>query len=362
MIAPRLIDWQRSHGRHDLPWQGTRDAYRIWLSEVMLQQTQVGTVVPYFLRFVARFPDVAALAAADLDDVLALWSGLGYYSRARNLHRCALEVATRFGGRFPEDPRDLAALPGIGRSSAAAIAVFAFGRRAAILDGNVRRVLCRHAGVHGYPGERAIEQRLWEIAERELPEGGIEPYTQGLMDLGATVCVRARPRCETCPIAADCSARREGTAAQLPTPRPRRTVPTRHRTLLVIRRGAEVLLERRAPTGVWGGLWSLPESEGEEPAAPARHAGDGDAAAEAGAAALAGEVERRFGVRVSPPAALAPFEHAFTHFRLRAQPVLCEFVAATAVREKSGVRWLALADAAAAPLPRPVKTLLTQLR
>ncbi|MCL4184284.1 MAG: A/G-specific adenine glycosylase, partial [Burkholderiaceae bacterium] len=260
VIAPRLIEWQRRHGRHDLPWQDTRDAYRVWLSEVMLQQTQVGTVVPYYLRFVARFPDVAALAAADDGEVLSLWSGLGYYSRARNLHRCAREVVARHGGAFPDDPRCLAALPGIGRSTAAAIAVFAFGRRAAILDGNVRRVLCRHAGVRGFPGERAVENTLWRIAESELPQTGVEAYTQGLMDLGALLCTRTRPSCGACPIGADCRAYREGSVAELPTPRPRRRVPLRRCEMFVVRRGDEVLLERRPPSGIWGGLWSLPQS------------------------------------------------------------------------------------------------------
>lgn len=340
MIAPRLIEWQRRHGRNDLPWQGTREAYRIWLSEVMLQQTQVGTVLPYYLRFVERFPDLSTLAAADLDEVLALWSGLGYYGRARNLHRCARELMVCHEGRFPDDVRALQALPGIGRSSAAAIAVFAFGRRAAILDGNVRRVLCRHAGVHGDPRQRAIERRLWQIAERELPQARIEAYTQGLMDLGATVCRRARPLCEACPLAADCSALRDGTPSALPTPRPRRAMPLRDRTLLVIRRGAEVLLERRAPSGIWGGLWSVPEREA-----------DGEDGA-------VGEIERRFGLRVAAAVALPRFEHAFTHFRLRAQPLLCEFVSARAACESAHLRWLALEDVGAAALPRPVKTLL----
>ena len=352
MIASRLIEWQRRHGRHDLPWQNTRDAYRIWLSEVMLQQTQIGTVTPYYLRFVARFPDVDSLAAADPDEVLALWSGLGYYGRARNLHRCAREVVACHGSAFPDDPQRLAALPGIGRSTAAAIAVFAFARRAAILDGNVRRVLCRHAGVRGYPGERAVENELWRIAEAELPDADVQAYTQGLMDLGATVCVRTRPACGVCPLAADCRACREGTVGTLPTPRPRRSVPVRSCTMLVVRRGDEVLLERRPPSGVWGGLWSLPES-----CLPG--SGAGDVAGATGA--LAGEVERRFGLRVSQPSALACFEHSFTHFRLQVQPVAFELIAARAAAEEHGLIWLALQNAGDAALPRPVKTLLQKL-
>lgn len=362
MIASRLIEWQRLHGRHDLPWQNTRDAYRIWLSEVMLQQTQVDTVKPYYLRFVARFPDVRALAAAQLDEVLALWSGLGYYGRARNLHRCAREVLARHGGAFPDEARQLARLPGIGRSTAAAIAVFAFGRRAAILDGNVRRVLCRHAGLHGYPGERSVENELWRIAEAELPSHEVERYTQGLMDLGATLCVRTRPDCAACPLSSDCRALRDGMVAQLPTPRPRRNVPLRRCAMFVIRRGDEVLVERRAPSGVWGGLWSLPELE-LPPAATGSAAIEAATAADGlpDAVSLAHEVERRFGLRVTPLRPMPPFDHAFTHFRLRVQPLACESVATGVAAEAAGLAWLALDEAAGAALPRPVKTLLQGL-
>ncbi len=360
MIAPRLIDWQRRHGRHDLPWQNTRDAYRVWLSEVMLQQTQVETVRPYFLRFVARFPDLAALAAAGDEEVLALWSGLGYYSRARNLHRCARELVARHGGAFPDDPGRLAALPGIGRSTAAAIAVFAFGRRAAILDGNVRRVLCRHAGVRGYPGDRAVENALWEIAEAELPASDIEAYTQGLMDLGATVCTRTRPACAACPLSGDCRALREDAVAQLPAPRPRRPVPLRSCTLFVIRHDDTVLLERRPSSGVWGGLWSLPESglSGPDPSRPDPSGPDPERSGSAWAREIAG----RFGLRVSNPRSLPEFDHAFTHFRLRVRPVLCEAGSSGAAADCAGARWLPLDQAADAALPRPVKTLLLGLR
>ncbi len=206
-LASRLVRWQVRHGRHDLPWQGTRDPYRIWLSEVMLQQTQVATVIPYYERFLARFPDVKSLAGAPLDDVLALWSGLGYYSRARNLHAAAQAVAESRGGRFPRTSKALASLPGVGRSTAAAIAVFAFGEREAILDGNVKRVLARHFAVRGYPGEKRVENRLWKIAESQLPGKDVERYTQALMDLGAGVCTRTRPACATCPLEASCEAR-----------------------------------------------------------------------------------------------------------------------------------------------------------
>lgn len=225
-FAARLLNWQRTHGRHDLPWQASREPYRIWLSEIMLQQTQVETVIPYYLRFLQRFPDLPALAAASLEDVLALWSGLGYYARARNLHRAAREVRDQHDGQFPRTAAEIANLPGIGRSTAAAIAAFAHGERAAILDGNVKRVLCRVFGVEGFPGSAAVDRELWALAERLLPEAEIGRYIQAQMDLGATVCTRSRPACGRCPFAADCIAQRSGRIAELPTPRPRKAVPT----------------------------------------------------------------------------------------------------------------------------------------
>ncbi|MCZ2173466.1 MAG: A/G-specific adenine glycosylase, partial [Burkholderiales bacterium] len=209
-FAQTLIRWQKAAGRHDLPWQqkGRADPYRVWLSEIMLQQTQVATAIPYYRRFLARFPDLARLAAAPAEEVMALWSGLGYYARARNLQQAAQDIVARHNGRFPHHLADIEALPGIGRSTAAAIAVFAFGTRAAILDGNVRRVLARAFGIEGFPGEKAVEKRLWALAESLLPERDLVAYTQGLMDLGATLCTRGKPRCGDCPLAAQCVARR----------------------------------------------------------------------------------------------------------------------------------------------------------
>ncbi len=223
-FADRLIAWQRHNGRHDLPWQGGHDPYRIWLSEIMLQQTQVDTVIPYYQRFLARFPDVASLAAAPVEDVMALWSGLGYYARARNLHRAACTIVEAHGGAFPRSAAEIAGLPGIGRSTAAAIAAFAYGERAAILDGNVKRVLCRIFGVEGFPGEKAVENRLWALAESLLPEHEVGRYIQAQMDLGATLCTRGKPACSRCPFADDCVARRENRVAELPTPRPKKVV------------------------------------------------------------------------------------------------------------------------------------------
>jgi A/G-specific adenine glycosylase len=243
----KAVLWQRH--RHGLPWQNTRDPYRVWLSEVMLQQTQVAAVVPYYQRFLARFPDVAALAAATEDDVLQLWSGLGYYARGRNLHAAAKIIAAR---GFPGDIEEIEALPGIGRSTAAAIAVFAYGHRAAILDGNVKRVLARCFGIEG-------ERAQWALAEKLLPRRGLRAYTQALMDLGATLCTRARPSCGRCPVAKDCVALREDRIAELPSARKRRPLPLRRTTWLVLQHQGAVLLERRPSPGIWGGLWVFPE-------------------------------------------------------------------------------------------------------
>ena len=340
-FAKTLLAWQRKHGRHGLPWQATREPYRVWLSEVMLQQTQVETVIPYYERFLARFPDVHALAAAEQDEVLRLWSGLGYYARARNLHRAARVVAEEHGGEFPDTAEGLARLPGIGRSSAAAIAAFAFGRREAILDGNVKRVFARCFGIDGFPGERRIEARLWRLAEQQLPEQQIERYTQALMDLGATVCVRAGPRCDACPLAERCAARRDGRVAELPTPRPRRAHPERSVAWLVLMHGGRVLLERRPAPGLWGGLWTFPET------APR---------------GLAAFCRRELGCDAPRARRLDVLEHQFTHFRLRATPFVIRLSKRPAAAvEAPGRLWLDLSDAAGAAVPAPVKALLLRL-
>jgi len=328
-FAAKIVDWQRRRGRRDLPWQGTRDAYRVWLAEIMLQQTQVATAIPYYERFLARFPDVAALAHAPLGEVLRLWSGLGYYARARHLHAAAREIARR--GAFPRSLEGLRALPGIGRSTAAAIAVFAFGERAAILDGNVKRVLAR---VFGIEGERA----QWALAERLLPRSGVRAYTQGLMDLGATVCVRRNPRCGLCPAARACLARREGRIAELPSPRRRKPLPVRRATWLVLLAGGRVLLERRPPRGLWGGLWSFPELPAG--AAPQAHC------------------RRSLGAQLRSVRSLPALAHAFTHFRLEARPLRCDLRGAPA---GNGRAWLPLAAAAKAAVPAPVRAVLLGL-
>jgi A/G-specific adenine glycosylase len=338
-FSSRVIDWQRLHGRHDLPWQINRDPYRIWLSEIMLQQTQVATVIPYFERFIARFPDQTALAAASEDEVLALWSGLGYYSRARNLLAAAREITARHGGHFPDTPETLVTLPGIGRSTAAAIAALAFAQRCAILDGNVKRVLARHAGITGWPGEKTVENRLWQLAESRLPRTAIAPYTQGMMDLGATLCTRSQPDCPACPVRADCVARIEQRTAELPTARPRKKLPEKQIQMLLLLDRGELMLEKRPPRGIWGGMWGLPELPvGKD---PARHCLE------------------RFGFTARSLHRLPQLSHSFTHFRLHIQPVQLQLAPRPAT--PPGQIWLSLDEAPHAALPAPVRKLLAQL-
>ena len=336
-FARKLIEWQKRQGRHDLPWQGTRDAYRIWLSEIMLQQTQVATVIPYYLRFLERFPTVAALARAPVDAVLENWSGLGYYARARNLHRCAQTVVEKYDGRFPSTQEDLAALPGIGRSTAAAIAVFAFGTSAAILDGNVKRVLVRYFGVEGFPEATSVQRRLWTLADSLVPECDVEAYTQGLMDLGATVCARGKPVCDLCPLRTECFAFREGRQAELPSPRPRKALPERETVMLLLTDGTSVLLERRPPLGIWGGLLSLPESDSES------------------ADALAA----RHGYRVLEKEELPTVRHTFTHFRLNIRILRCQVERQNPIANSPEWVWLPLSGVAQAALPTPIRRILS---
>ena len=332
-FASTLVEWQRRHGRRGLPWHASRDPYRVWLSEVMLQQTQVSAVIPYYERFLGRFPTVAALAAASEDEVLRLWSGLGYYARGRNLHAAAKTIAQ---GGFPDTAAKIAELPGVGRSTAAAIAAFAFGERAAILDGNVKRVLARHAGIAGFPGDRKVEAKLWALAESLLPKKGIEAYTQAVMDLGATVCTKGKPRCDACPVSRTCFARGKGLTGKLPAPRPRKAMPSKRTTWLVLRHNGRVLLERRPSPGIWGGLWSFPEADGNH-------------------------VERdcrALGYRLRSRRELDSIEHGFTHFRLTIQPVLCEVSAPAPRAEAPGRLWIDIREAGSAATPAPVKKLL----
>ena len=340
-FAERVIEWQLASGRHDLPWQGTRDAYRIWLSEIMLQQTQVAAVIPYYQRFLDCFPELASLAAATEDEVLAQWSGLGYYARARNLHRAARAIMQRHNGVFPDAFDDILALPGIGRSTAGAIAVFAFGARHPILDGNAKRVLARAFGIAGFPGETRTQALLWARAGLALPLQQVEAYTQGLMDLGADICARRHPRCEVCPLQNECVASREHRTAELPAPRPKKPRPQRATVMLILRRDDEVLLEKRPSPGIWGGLWSFPEI------AELEHA--------AGASLL------RFGAEVVSEGTLVDVRHGFTHFALTITPALLRVTALQPRAHAPGHAWLSVDQAMSAAVPVPVRDILRQL-
>ncbi len=340
-LAGRVIAWQREHGRHGLPWQHTRDPYRVWLSEIMLQQTQVATVLGYYERFLQRFPDVAALAAAPQDDVLALWSGLGYYSRARNLHACAQAVVRDHGGRFPAGSEALATLPGIGRSTAAAIAAFCHGERIAILDGNVKRVLSRALGFTPDLAQAANERELWRLAQALLPETGVEPYTQGLMDLGATLCTSRRPACERCPLAPICVARREGEPERYPVKTRKLKRGRRRHALLWLEQGPQLWLVRRPETGVWAGLWSLPEHES--------------------VAALLDHTDGWPGAGTELPT----IEHALTHFDWTLQPLRWTLPPGLSAAHRESVeaqlpagRWVSVETALQMGLPAPLRKLL----
>ena len=343
-IAGRLIGWHARHGRKHLPWQRDPTPYRVWVSEVMLQQTRVSVVIGYYERFMERFPELPALAGASLDDVLRSWTGLGYYSRARNLHRAAAIVRDRHGGEMPRDFDALVALPGIGRSTAGAILALSHGDRHPILDGNVKRVLCRYHGIDGWPGQSRVQRILWSLAERHTPRERVAAYTQAIMDLGATLCVRSRPLCAACPLAADCAARHDGAQAKLPAPRPRRAVPRRRTAFLVLRdRDGSLLLERRPPSGIWGGLWCFPECD---PGADIEVA-----------------CRSRFGVRPAGVTALAPIAHGFTHFRLDVHPFLVEVGGdcGSAVADAGERRWYPPGAAAKLGLAAPVKRLIVKL-
>jgi len=345
-FAPTLVRWQRLHGRHDLPWQHG-DAYGVWVSEIMLQQTQVQTVIGYYARFMARFPTLATLAAADEGSVMESWSGLGYYARARNLHRAARELMQRFDGRFPAAVDDIASLPGIGRSTAAAIATFCFGAHEPILDGNVKRVFARVFGIEGFPGARAVEQQMWALARELMPACDGAAYTQALMDLGATLCSRSRPRCADCPLRACCVAQRDGRQRELPAPRPAKARPQRLRFALLIECAGRVLLERRPGHGIWGGLLSLPELAAQT--LP-------DALAESG------RWLANHGLPDSDVEAMTPVIHGFTHFELHLVPlhVDVESSATPLLAGETPLHWQVLDGAAEAALPAPVRKLLAQ--
>ena len=360
-FSQRIIDWQKQHGRHDLPWQPKLnqpvDPYAIWVSEIMLQQTQVTAVIGYYAKFMQRFPSIAALASASQEEVLQYWSGLGYYSRARNLHAAAQTIVDDFGGqgvdiKFPSNFDDIQSLAGIGRSTAAAISTFALKLPQPILDGNVKRVFARHFNIAGYTGAPKVAQQLWLVAERENPQGAENTqnaikYTQGLMDLGATLCTRSKPKCTICPVNTSCEALAQNLVKSLPTPKPRKIIPEKSVIMLVLIHQNEVMLEKRPSSGIWGGLWSLPEISMEE---------------------IGAEVAlNRFGLSTEPQEPLAVVQHAFSHYKLAItpQPLLTmggrHIVAQTKPNTRAHI-WLPIQEAIAAAIPTPVRNILLSLQ
>ncbi len=353
-FSARLIRWQRQHGRHNLPWQHA-SPYHIWISEIMLQQTQVATVIPYYQRFVVSFPSIAALASASEDAVLAHWSGLGYYARARNLHKAAQLMVEKYQGEFPREFEQIIELPGIGRSTAAAICALAYHECRAILDGNVRRVLARYCGISGHPNLKQVQTQLWQQAEALLPPSetknrkqssgadtvNIVAYTQGLMDLGATLCTRSKPNCAACPASDDCVAWQTGRVSELPTPRIRKAIPERQATFLLLFHDNQILLEKRAATGIWGGLWCVPQL--------------GNAAHDVT------DYVQQNGLAVSTESALPAFTHAFTHFKLHIAPMLLQLRSKPQRLQQSGSIWLDIEDAMQAAIPTPVRKILATL-
>lgn len=343
-LASTVVDWQKQHGRHHLPWQGTRDPYRIWLSEIMLQQTQVATVIGYYERFLSRFPDIPSLAQARQEEVMPYWAGLGYYARARNLHRCAQELAADWEGHFPPTPEQISMLPGIGRSTAAAIAAFAYGTRSPILDGNVKRVFTRYFGIYGITSQRSVEQSLWDMAQSAVDAAPAEldmaAYTQGLMDLGSQCCVRGRPDCARCPLQATCYANIHGVQQELPTPKPRKASPERECKMLVLRSHEKILLEQQVSPGIWGGLWSLPQY---------------------GTATELETACNHMGPASSPAQKLAGLLHVFSHFKLHIEPWYLRCDAHRVAEAGPRQAWIAIEDLRSTALPTPVRKILDGL-
>jgi A/G-specific adenine glycosylase len=343
-FARRLLAWYDRHGRHDLPWQQQPTPYRVWVSEVMLQQTQVATVIPYFERFMASFPNVGSLADASLDEVMAHWSGLGYYSRARNLHRAAQLIRDEHSGEFPKQLETVMALPGIGRSTAGAILALVCDQHQTILDGNVKRVLSRFHAIEGWPGKREVEQRLWQLAEAATPKKRTDAYTQAIMDLGATLCTRSRPRCDECPVNSECIAHAQGRVAEFPGKKPRKVLPRRKTQMLLLQNSdGELLLQQRPPSGIWGGLWSAPECPHEE------------------------EITRwcrdELGLNLIGCEEWLPLLHTFSHFQLEIIPHHCrvESVTPGGIMEPTGLVWYKSRSLEQLGLPAPVRKLLGRL-
>lgn len=340
-----ILDWYDVHGRKQLPWQQNKTPYRVWISEVMLQQTQVATVIPYFERFMQHFPTIQKLAQADLDAVMHLWAGLGYYSRARNIHRAAQMVVQHFKGNFPDTLNDLLSLPGVGRSTAGAILAIAFNQQATILDGNVKRVLSRYASIQAPLKEKKVEDTLWAIAETFSPKKRIADYTQAMMDLGATICVRGKPLCNQCPLQKSCMAYEEGVAELLPIKSIGKSIPAKQATFLILQKNQDVLLQKRPPSGIWGGLWSLPEIVGIADEKQIQH-----------------ECFKTYRLQVEQVNALPSFRHTFSHFHLDIYPVVVNIQRKPrSVTENNERQWYNLHQPSKMGLPRPIQQILKNL-
>ncbi len=340
-FAQRLLEWFDAHGRKELPWQEEVSAYRVWVSEIMLQQTQVQTVIPYYQTFMARFPDVTALADAGLDEVLQQWSGLGYYARARNLHRAAQFIRDEHGREFPDEFAAVVELPGIGRSTAGAILSLVFDQRHAILDGNVKRVLARHESIAGWPGKPSVANELWDVAERHTPQSNVATYTQAIMDLGATLCTRSKPSCGRCPVSGDCQAQVAGTISEYPGRKPKKIKPLRKTTMVLASDSGQVYLQRRPEAGIWGGLWSLPEL--------------GDRTLDDWCDEVLGSSAYAFD-------AWPVLRHSFSHYDLDIHPVVVRIsLRASTVADGDNETWHGLGDLPPGGIAAPVQKLLDQL-
>jgi A/G-specific adenine glycosylase len=339
-FSDAVLAWFDQYGRHDLPWQQSKQAYPTWISEIMLQQTQVSTVIPYFQRFIEKFPDVFALAAADIDEVLHLWTGLGYYARARNLHKAANQVVNHYHGEFPLSISELEGLSGIGKSTAGAILSISSNRRAAILDGNVKRVLARFYAVQGWSGKTEVAKQLWHFAEHNTPYTRAGDYTQAMMDMGATMCTRSKPKCDHCPLLSGCSAKAQNRVAEFPYSNPKKILPVRQTLMLIIEnKQAEKLLYKRPPSGLWGGLWSLPQIVDLR------------------------DIKAEYGLDVDINTAqyLAPVRHTFSHFHLDITPVRISLnTDSQQIMEALPTLWYNSAQPAEVGLATPVKKLLQQ--
>lgn len=336
LITDTLLMWHQTNGRHNLPWQNTRDAYQIWVSEIMLQQTQVSTVIPYFNRFMERFPTVIDLAKAQTDTVLHLWTGLGYYARARNLHKTAQIISQQYKGKFPTEFDQVLALPGIGRSTAGAILAFSEKQHHAILDGNVKRVLARFYEIEGWYGQKAVETKMWELAQANTPATDVNIYTQAIMDFGATLCTRSKPNCQRCPLSPHCLAFKHQRVGELPHGKPKKTIPTKQTFMLLVKnQNDEFLLQQNPPSGIWGGLWCPPQAQKLE------------------------GTHQISELTLKPTENLPMLKHTFSHFHLEITPVRCKVIDSSLRIAEDGYIWYKPNSTRQLGLAAPVKKLLS---